>query len=81
MIYQRALHMILEKKDANGKPKAFSFVFVKKSTGEVIRVLDAICTSFDYKKRCINVKVSGSEEIRTIRTLTIIEFNDQEVVI
>jgi hypothetical protein len=79
MIHRSKLPVIWNRKDAKGKPVSFSFKFVKKSTGEVIHILSATLTSEYFPKRCINVKIDGSDEIRTIRTITIIEFNGEEV--
>lgn len=61
------------------KQQSFDFKFIKLGTGEIIHVVDAICTSTCMKTRSIRIKVLASEEIRAIRTCTIIEFNGKEV--
>ena len=78
-IHRSAIHKIVDPTQKGIKQKAFSLKFVKISTGEVIHIVDCVCTSQYANGRSMNVKILGSAEIRTIRTITIIEFNGHEV--
>lgn len=61
------------------KGRQFSFKFVK-AGGQVIHIIDAVLLNEHYPGRVIRVKLTNSEEIRNIRTATIIEFNGTEVI-
>jgi hypothetical protein len=58
----------------------FSFKAIIKS-GEIITGERCICTSSNYKNRTRNIKWMDSNEIRSIKMVSIIEFNGTEVVI
>lgn len=63
-----------------GKKKVpFSMKFVKQSTGEVVNVEKAICTSTFAENRTANIMFLPSEQIRKISMLSILSFNDEEV--
>ena len=56
----------------------FSIKFVEKS-GAIIHGSRCICTSFHSAGRTMNLKFCDSEEIRKVRRLSVIEFNEEEV--
>lgn len=58
----------------------FSLAFVG-TTGEVIRGERCICTSFHSQGRTMNIKFCDSGQIRKVRRCSIIEINNQEVVL
>lgn len=73
-------HTLIHKVIEANKEKPFSIVFHKISTGEKVKLLEVVRTSVDYKARTMNVKNLVNGDVRTIRTITITEFNEQEVV-
>jgi len=58
----------------------FSISFVAES-GEVIHIKECICTSWHSAGRTMNIKIIPSNEIRTVRRCTIINYNDEEVML
>ncbi len=60
------------------RPERFSFKFVSES-GELIHIKAAVLTSWHSSGKTMNVKLFPSEEIRTIRRITIVEWNGKEV--
>lgn len=78
LVHRRAGLDVMQRLDGNGKRVPFSLRFVKKDTGEIINIQEAILLSYYMKKRTITIKILGSEQIRGIRTSLIIEFNGFE---
>ena len=68
------------KSDAQGKPIAFSLKYVKRSTGEIIFIEQAVMTS-NFHLGTINIKILPSGEIRKIILPLILEFNNTPVFI
>jgi hypothetical protein len=66
------------RKNENGEPKRFSFTAIAKSTGEIIRGEDCVCTS-DYV-HTVNVKWP-SGEIRKLYKILFIEINGNKIFI
>lgn len=81
MISINAVYSLMEQKESNGLHKEFSFAYVSKSTGEIIRSDKAICTSSHFSSRTINVKFLNSGEIRKLRNVLMIEFNEQPIIL
>lgn len=81
MIHLNVIHIISEQEDRQGNRSEFSFKYVTRSTGEVISCDRAICTSSNYERRTRNVKMVISDEIRTLKDILIIEFNNEKVFI
>jgi len=67
-------------KEAIEKDKTFSIKFIKSSTGEIIEIKEATCTS-TFHKGTANIKIISSGEIRKIKFISIIEYNGKEVCI
>lgn len=61
------------------QPKAFSLVYIKKSTGEYRNVPSCTCTSIHAKGSTLNILLPGEEKPKTIRKCLIIEFNGMSV--
>ena len=78
MIHISKIHQIALRKDKTGKPLPFSFDYVKASTGEVIRVENAVMTS-SHHSGTMNVKILSSGQVRKITTALIILFNNSPV--
>lgn len=79
MIHVSRLHLLMEQKDAYGKRAPFAMKFVKAGTGEVVKVKQAVMTSSYEGNRTYNIKFLPSGQIRKIRQLSIIEFNQEKV--
>lgn len=77
MIHISALIAITE---GAAKDQPFAFKYVTKS-GEVLEGSKCVVTSSNFKRRTKNIKWMESEEIRTVRAVSIIEFNGKEVYI
>ncbi len=77
MIHISALNAITEGAAAK---QPFRFKYVTKA-GEVLLGENCVVTSSNFKRRTKNIKWLNSEEIRTIRDISIIEFNGKEVFI
>jgi len=75
MIHYSALTALTE---GSGKDRPFSFKYVAKS-GEIIEGENCVVTSSNNERRTKNIKFLESDEIRTIREISIIEFNGNEV--
>jgi len=58
----------------------FSFKAIEKN-GEIISGENCVCTSSNFKNRTRNIKWLDSKEFRSLRNVSFIEFNGQEVVI
>lgn len=73
MIHISEVHRIVERGE-------FSLKFVATS-GEIIDVKRAICSSFHSEGRTMNIKFCDSGQIRKVRRCSIIEINGKEVVV
>jgi hypothetical protein len=71
----------MEAKDAFGKNKPFSIKFVKKSTGEIVKLEGAVCTSIHSAGSTLNIFFPGEFTPKTIQKCLIIEFNGMDVYI
>jgi hypothetical protein len=80
MIHVSRIYNVLNRRDKKGDPVPFDFKFVKKSTGSIVTGHDCICISSHFRGATINVKWPNGE-IRKIYIRTIIEFNQNEVII
>lgn len=74
LIKQSRLWEIMERTDANGDPVPFQIKFVKEN-GEVREYKSCTLTSFHSKGTSLNVLPLGERSPRSIRRVTIIEFN------
>jgi len=74
LIKQSRLWEIMERTDADGKPLPFQLKFVKEN-GEVREYKDCVLTSFHSAGTSLNVLPEGEVRPRSIRRITIIEFN------
>ena len=81
MLHWSSIYNVVEKKDGKGIPVEFSLVFIKISTGDLVKVDHCVCTSSHFRPRTINIKCLPSEEIRKVRCCSIIELNGVEVYI
>jgi len=73
----------MELKGRDKKPVPFSMKFIK-STGEIVTVKEAVCTSSYHGGNdgaTVNIMFLPSKEVRKVKVLSIIEFNGQEVFI
>jgi hypothetical protein len=69
----------MERKGPDKKRIPFSLSFVKMSTGQIVKVEQAVCSSnFPGNKTC-NLLFLPSNQVRKIHLIAIIEFNEQEV--
>lgn len=50
-----------------------------KKNGEIVEANNVVVTSKDWKNHTINIRFEESGEFRTIRLVTIFEFNDIEI--
>lgn len=74
MIHFSKVLVLMNRKDSHGKPLPFSLKYVKKSTGEIIAVENAVLTSSNHLDY-LNIKILASGEIRKLILPLIIEFN------
>jgi len=81
MIHIDAVYKLIELKDAKGNNPEFSFTYISKKAGEIIVCPRAVCTSSNFERRTIKVKFVQSQEIRSLRSVLLIEFNEQEVML
>jgi hypothetical protein len=51
------------------------------ASGEIINVEKAVCTSFHGNGETFNIKILPSGEIRKVNRYTVIEINDEEVIL
>jgi len=79
MIHNSRLNMLMERTDAQKKRVPFSMKFVKLSTGEIVTVNEAVCTSSYSGNRTFNIMFLPSMQVRKIYKILIIEFNGNEV--
>jgi len=75
MIHLSKLVQIAERKTASGSPIPFSLKYVKKSTGEIITIDQAVFTS-SHHSGTLNIKLLDSGQIRKLILPLIIEFNN-----
>lgn len=80
MIHIRAIYSLIEQEDAQGNRPVFAFKYITKA-GEVIVCEQAVCSSSNFDRRTINVRMILSEETRTLNNIGLIEFNGQEVIL
>lgn len=78
MIKQSRLWELMERKDASGEPLPFQLKFVKEN-GEVREYASCVLTSIHSAGTTLNVLPEGESFPRTIRRVTIIEFNHVRV--
>ncbi len=74
MIKQSRLWDLMERKDASDDPMPFQMKFVKEN-GEVKEYTKCVLTSIHSSGSTLNVLPEGESFPRTIRRVTIIEFN------
>ncbi len=79
MIHISRLDMLMQRTDAQKRRVPFSMKFVKLSTGEIITVKEAVCTSSYHANRTFNIMFLPSLQVRKILKVLIIEFNGNEV--
>lgn len=75
MIHIGKLPTLMARKDATGNPLPFSLKYVKKSTGEIISVENAVLTSSNHLEY-FNIKILDSGQIRKLILPLIVEFNN-----
>jgi uncharacterized beta-barrel protein YwiB (DUF1934 family) len=73
MIFLSDIHKLVEKGE-------FSIEFVKQD-GTIVKGERCICTSFYSDGATLNLKFCDSEQTRTIKRVSIIKWNDEEVVL
>ena len=78
MIHISKIPEIAKRKDKTGKPVPFSLKYVKKSTGQIITVENAVMTS-SHHMGTMNIKILASGQIRKLITALIIEFNQTKI--
>jgi len=79
MIHYSRLNMLMDRFDKDNRRIPFSLKFVKMSTGEVVSVNEAVCTSSFNQANTLNLLFLPSLQVRKIRRISIIEFNGQQV--
>lgn len=84
MIHLSKIVTLMERTGKDRKPVPFSCKFVK-STGELVIVNEAVCTSSysggEDGNVTVNLMFLQSKEVRKVRVVSIIEFNGEEVYI
>jgi hypothetical protein len=80
MLHISKISLVCERKDGAGVPVPFSFKAVTLD-GRIIDGSACVITSSNHARRTVNVKYLDSGEIRTIRLISFIDINGQEVVI
>ncbi len=78
-IHISEVYKLIQETDEKGKPKPFSIVFVKRSSGEIRKVESCTLTSFHTKGSTINILYPNDITPHTIRKCLIIEFNGKKV--
>lgn len=78
MIHLSRLRVLLERRDGSGRPVSFNCKYIKKSTGEIIVISNAVVTS-SYNMGTVNVMLLDSGQIRKLVLPLIIEFNGKQV--
>jgi hypothetical protein len=68
----------MERFDKDRRRLPFSMKFVKLSTGEVVTVSSAVCTS-SHNQGTVNIMFLPSMQVRKVWVISIIEFNGLEV--
>ncbi len=74
LIKQSQIWEIMQRKDEKGKPIVFQIKFVKQS-GEIKQYSECVLSSFHTLGRTCNVIPKGERFPRSIRKISIIEFN------
>ena len=78
MLHFSKIQTIAKRKDKQGMPVPFSLRYVKKSTGEIIHIEQAVATS-DNSKGTLNIKLLPSGQIRKLILPLVIEINNTPV--
>jgi len=76
MIHLSKLSLLMERLDKNRRKVPFSLTFVK-STGELVEIKEAVCTSTFNENHTANIMILPSREIRKIYLVSIIRFNNE----
>ncbi|MBW6491873.1 MAG: hypothetical protein K0B15_11845 [Lentimicrobium sp.] len=69
----------MERKDPQKQRIPFSLKFIKMSTGQIVNVKEAVCTSSYNEGKTCNLLFLPSLQVRKIHIISIVEFNGQEV--
>jgi hypothetical protein len=77
MIHISKLYLLVEE----GSGKLISLKYRKRSTGEMITLVDWTCTSWHSSGRTLNVMNPVNKEVRKLRRALITHFNGVEVII
>ena len=78
MIHASKLPILMQRLGKDRRRVPFSLSFVK-STGEIIHVAEAVCTSTFHANRTANIMLLPSKEVRTLPLISIIRFNSEDV--
>ena len=78
MIHASKLPLLMERLGKDRRRVPFSLSFVK-STGELIQVAEAVCTSTYHANRTANIMLLPSKEVRTIPLISILRINNEDV--
>ena len=65
---------------AGAEKRAFSIKFVKRSGG-IVEGKECVCTSSFDRNKTQNIMFTESKQVRTVRNVSIVEFNGEEVFI
>jgi hypothetical protein len=80
MIHVSRIYDVMNRKDNRGHPVPFDLKFVKTSTGSIVAGHGCVCLSSHFRGGTVNIKWPNGE-IRKIYIRTLIEFNQNEVII
>ncbi|MHC1775713.1 MAG: hypothetical protein AB9834_09900 [Lentimicrobium sp.] len=69
----------MERHNPDKRRTPFALKFIKMSTGQVVTVKEAVCTSSFNESLTCNLLFLPSLQVRKIRRISIVEFNGQEV--
>jgi hypothetical protein len=78
MLHHSKIPQVIEAKDAKGAPVVFSMLYVKKSSGELMSVDKAQCTSSNFSPRTYNIKLENGG-FRTVCHNGVIRINSHEI--
>lgn len=80
MIHINAVRKIVDPINKNINRPVFKIKFIKASTGKIING-ECVCTSTSFKNNTFNLKFLPSGQFRTVHANSIIEFNNEEVIL
>lgn len=80
LLHYKHVHLLMERKDEQGKPVPFSFRYIKQN-GEIMEGENVVCTSVNIKNKTHTIKFPDSGAVRTIHDVLLISVNDTRIIV